>query len=355
MRLGTAWACAVGLALACAAPRPAVLAQTPPSTNVCNVTAPGRIVAIGDVHGAFDKYVTILREAGLIDGRRRWIGGNAVFVQIGDVLDRGPQSREALDMLRTLETEAQAAGGRVVFLLGNHEVMRMQGDLRYVSDEEYDSFKNGGSAELRERFWQHQLTQMTAAARAAGQTFNAAEERILFLRGTPLGSVEMQIAFSESGEYGKWLREHDIMARVNGIAFVHGGPSPAFATRGCEGTNAKIRSDLKTVKITDRDYDKTFLWHPDGPLWYRGLISDSTAPATPEEVTEVLKSLGASKIVLGHTVSLGKVRSHFDGRVFQIDTGMLNGAFYPGGLPSALEIKDGTFTAIYPGKREVLR
>jgi hypothetical protein len=58
--------------------------------------------------------------------------------------------------------------------------------------------------------------------------------------------------------------------------------------------------------------------------------------------------------VVGHTVTAGRIRTWSDGRVLQIDTGMLNGEFYPGGAPAALEVQNGTFTAIYPGKREIL-
>jgi hypothetical protein len=325
------------------------------ATSSCNLTAPGRIVAVGDVHGAFDQYVTILREAQLIDNRRRWTGGNATFVQLGDVLDRGPQSRQALDLIRRLETEAKAAGGQVVFLLGNHEVMRMAGDLRYVSPAEYEAFKSPDASMLRDRLFDHLVTQNTAAAKTRGIEFDAKDFRKEFYRDTPLGSVEMQIAFSESGEYGSWLRAHDIMARVNGIAFVHGGPGPVQAAVGCDGTNAQARKDIKTYTVSTPKVLDSFLWNADGALWYRGLVTEPEAGgATPDDVTAVLKALGATRIVVGHTVTAGRIRTWFDNRVFQIDTGMLNGEFYPGGAPAALEVQNGTFTAIYPGKREIL-
>ena len=350
--LGLAWL-TVGIA------RPTVLAQSAPAvapvTSSCNLTAPGRIVAVGDVHGALDQYVAILREAQLIDNRRRWTGGNATFVQLGDVLDRGPQSRQALDLLRRLETEAKAAGGQVVFLLGNHEVMRMAGDLRYVSPAEYDAFKSPDAATLRDRLFEHLVTQNTAAAKARGVDFDTKEFRKQFYLDTPLGSVEMQIAFSESGEYGTWLRTHDIMARINGIAFVHGGPGPDQAAVGCDGTNAQARKDIQKYTVSNRDYLMSFLWNANGALWYRGLVTEPEGGgATPDEVTAVLKALGATRIVVGHTVTPGRIRTWSDNRVFQIDTGMLNGEFYPGGAPAALEVLNGAFTAIYPGKREIL-
>src|SRR5947208_13226999 len=83
------------------------------------------LVAIGDIHGDLDALDRSLRAAGLTDPRGRWIGGPTVLVQTGDVMDRGPEVRGVLDRLMTLETEAAAAGGRVVVLLGNHEVMNL--------------------------------------------------------------------------------------------------------------------------------------------------------------------------------------------------------------------------------------
>ena len=135
----------------------------------CDVQTTERIVAVGDVHGAFDKFVAILRAAGLIDTRNRWIGKKAVLVQTGDVLDRGPDSRKALDLLRKLEGEAQRAGGRVYALLGNHELMRLVSDWRYVSQGETEAFKNADSIDLRERAFTVFSTEAEKAAKAVGK------------------------------------------------------------------------------------------------------------------------------------------------------------------------------------------
>src|SRR5229473_1013166 len=83
------------------------------------------VVAIGDVHGDFDDFVIILQRAGLIDAQHHWTGGRTTLVQVGDLLDRGPKPRAAMDLLMSLEKEAPKAGGRVVSLLGNHEMMNL--------------------------------------------------------------------------------------------------------------------------------------------------------------------------------------------------------------------------------------
>ena len=88
------------------------------------------VVAIGDVHNAFDDFVAILRRTGLINEQNHWAGGKTTFVQVGDLLDRGPKPREVMDLMMALEKEAPKTGGRVVSLLGNHEMMNIMGDLR---------------------------------------------------------------------------------------------------------------------------------------------------------------------------------------------------------------------------------
>ncbi|HLE69128.1 MAG TPA: metallophosphoesterase, partial [Vicinamibacteria bacterium] len=88
-----------------------------------------RIVAIGDVHGAFDNMVAVLKNAGILDEKLKWKGGKAHLVQNGDVVDRGPHSRKAMDLLMELEEQAEKAGGRVHVLIGNHEAMNLVGIL----------------------------------------------------------------------------------------------------------------------------------------------------------------------------------------------------------------------------------
>ena len=96
----------------------------------------GRVVAVGDVHGEKDALVAVLKMAGVIDEKERWSGGSTHLVQIGDLPARGPQTREAFDLLMRLEKEAASAGGKVHALIGNHEVVNMSVDLRNVLPEE---------------------------------------------------------------------------------------------------------------------------------------------------------------------------------------------------------------------------
>ena len=108
-----------------------------------------RVVAVGDVHGDFDSLCLILRRTGLVDEQNHWIGGSATLVQTGDLIDRGPKPREAMDLFMALQPEATKAGGRIVPLLGNHEVMNIMGDLRYVTPTNYAEFADNESDKRR--------------------------------------------------------------------------------------------------------------------------------------------------------------------------------------------------------------
>lgn len=351
--IGATWFATAGPSRAQSAAAQAPAQVTPAvSSAVCNISTTERIVAIGDVHGAFEQFVAILREAKLVDSRNRWAGGKAIFVQTGDITDRGPDSKKVIDLLRKLTDEAARAGGRVHALLGNHEAMRVLGIYRDVGPGEFRAFRTPDSENLRQRYLDLLLEDGAKRAKAAGTEFDAGAFRTQFLDATPLGSVEMQLAFSARSDYGKWMRDRDTIVKINGILFMHGGPSAVTAALGCAATNAQVRTEVSTMTASSPGLDKSLIVGTDGPLWYRGL-ADPASGVTETDVDAILKAMEARAIVVGHTVAdRFRIKSNFSGRVVQIDTGMLNGEFFPGGVPSALEIQGDTWTAIYQGRRE---
>lgn len=326
------------LAVALLAAQPAWAAD-----SSCAIAGVERIVAIGDVHGAYDRLVAILRAAGLLDTRLRWAGGRTHLVQTGDILDRGADSRKALDFLHRLENDARRAGGGVHLLLGNHEVMRILGDLRFVSPGEYEAFVTANSERTRRTF----LEPSSDDARSQKDT------PLDTLLNTPLGFVEMRLAFGRDGEYGGWLRKSDVAVKVNGILFLHGGISPAMADLDCEALNTRVRRDITSDLDKSRAAPlQTVAAREDGPLWYRGLAVEPEAFAP--QVDEILVKQHARAIVVGHTVTPdGRIRVRFDGKVVQIDTGM-QPEYVPGGRASALEVRQDTFTAIYEDGQQVV-
>ena len=333
-----------------------------------------RIVAFADVHGAYDELLAVLRETAVIDEALRWRGGTTHLVSTGDLLDRGPASRKVLDLLMRLEAEARQAGGAVHVVLGNHDVMNLVGDLRYVSAEEYAAFAGKEDAALREQVWAQVLAREPAALRAA------------FDAQFPQGYFAHRQAFSPAGQYGSWLLTRPFLLVVNDTAFVHGGLPPMVAELGLEGTNQRLHAALTEYLQTWASLEKelaivrpmAFHERPaalagkgaeaqsktlaelqakgpfalDAPTWYRGQAL--CYPLTEADNLEAaLSSLGVARVVEGHTPSeTGRVRSRFDGRVILLDTGMLKAAYH--GTPSALVFENGQWSVAYadrPGQR----
>ena len=112
-----------------------------------------RIVAVGDVHGRYDQLISILEGTALVDGDSKWVGRKSNLVLCGDLVDRGPDDRAVLDLVRRLQKEAKSAGGAVHMLLGNHEVMNLIRDLRYVTDGGYAAFAKDERSRDRRDAW----------------------------------------------------------------------------------------------------------------------------------------------------------------------------------------------------------
>jgi hypothetical protein len=326
-----------------------------------------RVVAIADIHGAYDAMVSTLQNADILSEDLGWVGGDATLVIVGDILDRGPKSRAAMDLLMRLEGEAESAGGRVEVLIGNHESMILTGDMRYVSGPEYAAFAEDENPEERAQWFELYVKRQGA---------EADELRDEFDKTFPPGYFAMRRAFRPDGHYGQWLLQKNIIAVINGTAFVHGGLSPDVTRIGLDGVNQTLQKELAEfvgvldvltdagiLLPTDSHYkyestlnnylpalseDPVILYAVedgirlnnsevlgmDGPLWYR---SNVRCPGIIEEhrLDAALAALGADRVVVGHTPTPNrKVLQRFDGRLIEIDTGMLN--FYYSGIGHAL-------------------
>jgi hypothetical protein len=271
---------------------------------------------VGDVHGDPIALRGVLREAGLIDGAGAWIGKDAVLVQTGDTLDRGPDSHGVLAVLRELVPAAAAVGGRVVPLLGNHEAMNLLGDWRYVSEPDLAVY--GG---------------------IAGR----------------------EAALGPTGEDGRWLRTLDAVARVGEDVFCHGGIRPEFAALGVDGINRRVRAAIAESDATrgPPGADGRFptvkpedpVLGPDGPLWFRGYVNLPEEEACPL-LADALGKLGARRMVVGHTTREdGRVQARCGGALVVIDTGISE---HYGSHHAAFEWAAGDGRALYPSGAEDL-
>ena len=313
------------------------LSAAPGAQNsACEFENVERIVAVGDVHGAYERFLAILKTAQVIDENNRWSGGKTSLVQTGDVLDRGPDSKKVYEFLRRLTKEASSAGGRVHVLIGNHEAMRLMSDFRYVHPGEYAAFTTPDSENVR---------------RVAIEN-SPAEHRKMLERDTPLGMVELINAFKPDQDLGRYIRGLDTVVKINGIVFLHGGIGPALASMSCATINSTVRRELgRDFEKTSKNPREALATKEEGPLWYRGLASEPDSFET--ELDKILTAQKARAFVIAHTAEPGPIRSRFHNKVFVIDTGMQE-AYLPNGRASALEIKGNVFTAIYMDGRQIL-
>ena len=77
-----------------------------------DVRTDSRVVAFGDVHGAYDDWVAMLRELGVVDGDLNWSGGDTHLISLGDLIDRGPGSRAVVQLMMKLDRQAERRGAR---------------------------------------------------------------------------------------------------------------------------------------------------------------------------------------------------------------------------------------------------
>jgi hypothetical protein len=205
-----------------------------------------RIVAVGDIHGAYDGLIATLQGAGVIDDKLAWSGGKTHLVFTGDLLDRGAKSRDVMDLVMRLEKEALRDGGRVHLVLGNHEVMNLTGDLRYVANAEYIAFLDMEKRKERRRWYKRFKN---------GTPEDMDESTVLsqFNKKAPPGFFGHRRAFRHDGIYGKWLLEKPFIVVVNETAFVHGGLPAFVAEYGLEGPNVTLKQHLNEYVVT-RDY-----------------------------------------------------------------------------------------------------
>lgn len=316
---------------------------------------PHRIIAIGDLHGDFTAWRDIARAAGLMDGRGDWVGGSAVLVQVGDVVDRGPRSLDIIRDLMRLQREAPRSGGRVVALVGNHEAMNMTHDLRYVSAADYAAFVTPDSARLRNEVYEASRQRIEAAYRKQDPKLDGGAIRRAWLGAVPLGQIEHERAWAPDGPIGHWAMANPAVIVLDGALFVHGGVSPAYSRLSLSTINDRVAAALGRQD----ESPGAIINDPSGPLWYRGLAikpgdappagdedavaGKSMASQTPalsgeEELDAVLKAYGVRRMVIGHTPILSGIATLYGGKLIRIDTGI--SAFY-GGKLSYLEIIDG--------------
>lgn len=284
------------------------IAARAPTIQPFEFTDVPKIFAVSDVHGDYPELVRLFKAAGVIDDNLGWSWGTGHLVIVGDIFDRGSFVTECLWLIYRLEREAEAAGGRVHYLLGNHEMMALRGDERYVNPK----YMSG------------------------------------IVRYT---TIKYRDLFGPETELGRWLRTKNLAVKLNDVLFVHGGLGPAAVERGLD-LKSMNRTGRKVIDMNSSQMffsdEPFFVNGSEGPLWYRGYhygMGGQYQPITSEELDEVLAYYGVSAVVVGHT-ERDQVERLFNGRVYGVDVpvqemGKFEGLLWENGTFSKIT-EDGT-------------
>jgi hypothetical protein len=275
------------------------------------------LFVVADTHGEYQILAGMLIRQGVVDEALRWKFGRGRLVFLGDVFDRGAHQVEILWWIYALEAQARAAGGAVYLVLGNHEVMALRGDARY----------------LNPRY------------RETAQLLGVAEYAQLFDSGSVLG---------------QWLRSKPTVLKLGDFLCLHAGISPALVERklSLADINGAVRAVLEgRVPAAGAPRERAeFLFGEDGPLWYRGYFPASSGQAAPTsaDLDRIRRHFGVDTILVGHT-KVPTITPLYDGRVIAVQVYPREGSF---GNPifEALLVRDRTRLRAWPdGRTEKLR
>ncbi len=243
-------------------------------------TMPEKLFVMSDPHGNLDCVVSLLRANGIMDENYCWTYGKNHLAVVGDVFDRGNDVLQIFWLLYKLEQEATEAGGRLHFLLGNHEPLVLMDDLRYTKPK----YK---------------------------------------LLADTLGLAYPSL-FSRSTELGRWLCTRNTMMRVGSNLLVHAGLSKQFydADLSIPTVNEQMSHGLYMRKAARRaDSPLTyFLFASYGPIWYRGMVKpdEKYNPLAADTLTMILQKYGAERVIVGHTI-FDDISTFYDNRVIAVN------------------------------------
>lgn len=265
-----------------------------------------KIFAISDIEGDFDKFIQILQRNKVINDSLNWNFQKGHLVLLGDFFDRGDDVTATLWLCYKLEAEAKKAGGQVHFILGNHEQMNLQGNIKYVQPK----------------------------YKALAQKLN----------------IPYKEFYGKNSELGRWLRSKNSIEIINNILFCHGGISPNFIKNkeSIETINKNILKAIEHFDISKEiNTNDTFYKYlnMESPLWYRGYFEDWSyyKKSTQSEVDAVCNHYKVQKVIVGHT-TVEEIKTHFNGKIIGINVKR----HYDNtkNKPSALLIENNKFYAV---------
>ena len=242
-----------------------------------------RVLSLGDIHGNYDALLKYLINNKIIDNELNWTWGDGHVVFLGDVFDRGNKVTESLWLIYQLDIKARKQGGRVHMLLGNHEVMVMTNDARYMN-KKYEVFSN------------------------------------YFLR-------DYSLFFDIRSELGHWLRDRNTIIKINNVIYSHAGISPKIyeLRLSLDTINELLRTFLHDTRFPEKGEVTEYIISTSGPLWYRGYVMewDDNALISQVEVDAILNYYKADKLVVAHTEN-DSITPLYNNKVIAIDIPICN-------------------------------
>lgn len=277
-----------------------------------------RTVAVGDIHGDLDALIRILLGAEILDSVGRWAAEATHLVLMGDLNDRGPESVNVMDFVVSLASDAERAGCRIDALLGNHELLAVQQDYRYVWPSEFVDLEN---------FYYDGVNGIDAIYRG-------------------------------NGPYAQWIRTRPTIVRVDSTLFVHAGLERWARELDMASVNALISRWVAYFQGAADSPDESTLWLIEegkgGPLWTRCFGAEKAPDHDPvdlcTELRHLLRQWQADRLVIGHVPTkcldyeIAFPHPTYGDRVAVIDTGISRSY---GGRLSALEIDQGEMRPCY--------
>lgn len=238
------------------------------------------LVVISDIHGQFGLAVTLLKAHGVIDENGDWDFGKGHLVVNGDIMGRGDMVTEVLWLVYKLEQQAKAKGGKVHSLIGNHELMVIENDMRFLNEK--------------------------------------------YVSASTIMGIKPSALYAEESVLGNWLRKRPIIITIDDLLITHAGISPAFYKRKLKAKKVNTQFYNKILITSNRRKNElqNFLTGEEGPLWYRGYFIKPSP--TEQELDDILGFFDSKKIIVGHT-SLESINVLFGGRVIGVDSNIKDG------------------------------
>jgi hypothetical protein len=237
---------------------------------------PKKMLIISDIEGNFSAFRKLLQAAGVIDANYNWIFGDGHLVLLGDFVDRGNMVTEVHWLIYALEDQAAAAKGKVHYILGNHEIMNMSGDLTYL----HPKYKRNSG--LLQRHYMHLV--------------------------------------GPESEIGRWLATKNIGERIGNMLFVHGGMSSYMNLMALQvkELNTMARPYYTDSSFKYPDTKVEVLFSDFGPFWYRGYYSGQPK-ATMPQIDSTLSIYNVRHVITGHTLAAPRIATYHEGKVINVD------------------------------------